>query len=109
MAIKKIKIDDAAAVDINAVSSDSATTATTANKLATARTIQANLASSNAGSFDGSSNVTIGVRGSLPLANGGTGSTTAAAARANLATAPEYGQAEPSSNLFGGLIWIAVD
>ena len=47
-----------------------------AAKLTTARTIQANLASTTAASFDGSANVTPGVTGTLPVANGGTGATT---------------------------------
>lgn len=61
-----------------------------AKKLATARTITANLASSTAGSFDGSANITVGVTGTLPIANGGTGATTAAAARTALGCAPAY-------------------
>ena len=48
-------------------------TANTATKLATARTIQTNLASDSTASFDGSANVTPGVTGVLPVANGGTG------------------------------------
>ena len=62
----------------------------TATKLATARAITANLASSTAGSFDGSANITVGVTGTLPIANGGTGATTAAAARTALGCAPAY-------------------
>lgn len=64
--------------------------ANTATKLATARTITANLASSTAGSFDGSANITVGVTGTLPIAKGGTGATTAAAARTALGCAPAY-------------------
>lgn len=64
--------------------------ALTATKLETARTITANLASSTAGSFDGSANITVGVTGTLPIANGGTGATTAAAARTALGCAPAY-------------------
>lgn len=64
--------------------------ANTATKLATARTIRANLASRTAGSFDGSANITVGVTGTLPIANGGTGSTTADAARTALGCAPAY-------------------
>lgn len=64
--------------------------ARTATKLETARTITANLASSTAGSFDGSANITVGVTGTLPIANGGTGATTAAAARTALGCAPAY-------------------
>lgn len=64
--------------------------ANTATKLETARTITANLASSAAGSFDGSADITVGVTGTLPIANGGTGATTAAAARTALGCAPAY-------------------
>jgi hypothetical protein len=53
-------------------------------KLQTARTLQTNLASTTAVGFDGSAAITPGVTGTLPLANGGTGATTAAAARTNL-------------------------
>lgn len=55
-----------------------------ADKLATARTVQTNLGSTAAVSFDGSSNITPGVSGTLPLANGGTGATTVEGARTNL-------------------------
>jgi len=51
-----------------------------ATKLATARTIRTNLASTSTASFDGSGNVTPGVTGTLPVANGGTGETTKGAA-----------------------------
>lgn len=44
-----------------------------ATKLATARTIQTNLASTKAASFDGSANIAPGVSGILSAANGGTG------------------------------------
>ena len=43
--------------------------------LTTARTIQTNLASTSAASFNGSANITPGVTGTLPVANGGTGVT----------------------------------
>ena len=59
----------------------------TATKLATARTIRTNLASTSAANFDGSANVTPGITGTLPIANGGTGATTAAAARTALGAA----------------------
>lgn len=45
----------------------------TATKLATARTIRTNLASTSTASFDGSGDVTPGVTGILPVGNGGTG------------------------------------
>lgn len=74
----------------NANTATTATSAKSATKLATARTITANLASRTAGSFDGSANITVGVTGTLPIANGGTGATTAAAARTALGCAPAY-------------------
>ena len=49
--------------------------ASTATKLATARTIRTNLASTSAASFDGSANITPGVTGILGVTNGGTGRT----------------------------------
>lgn len=62
--------------------------AATATKLQTARTILTNLASGAAASFDGSANVTPGVTGILPIANGGTGNNAGLAASATkLATA----------------------
>ncbi|MGC1065014.1 tail fiber domain-containing protein [Pantoea agglomerans] len=44
-----------------------------ATKLQTARNVTINLASTVAGSFDGTANITPGVSGILPIANGGTG------------------------------------
>lgn len=58
-----------------------------AAKLTTARTIQTNLASTSSTSFDGTANITPGVTGTLPVANGGTGATTASGARTNLGLA----------------------
>lgn len=49
--------------------------AASATKLQTARTIQTNLASTGEASFNGTSNITPGVTGVLPVANGGTGAT----------------------------------
>ena len=74
------------------VTSSDGATVETANKLTTSRTIQTNLASTSTASFNGSANVTPGVTGTLPIANGGTGATTAAGALTNLgitATAAE--------------------
>ena len=77
----------------------------TATKLATARTIKANLASSTAGSFDGSANITVGVTGTLPIANGGTGLTSAPSMLVNLAstTATSPLQASPRPGVTGTL------
>ena len=58
-----------------------------ASKLATARTLMVNLGSTAGGSFDGSKNVDIGVKGTLAVANGGTGAATASEARTNLGAA----------------------
>ena len=58
-----------------------------ASKLATARTLMVNLGSVAGGSFDGSKNVDIGVKGTLAVAHGGTGATTSAEARTNLGAA----------------------
>lgn len=51
--------------------------AATATKLAASKTVQVNLASTSAADFDGSANITPGVTGTLPIANGGTGAATA--------------------------------
>lgn len=48
----------------------------TATKLATARTLRTNLASTATADFDGSANATPGVTGTLPVGNGGTGKAT---------------------------------
>lgn len=70
------------AADVGALASGD--TAAAAAKLATARTIRTNLASTSAVSFNGTANITPGVTGTLPIAHGGTGATTAAAAKAAL-------------------------
>lgn len=57
----------------------------TAQKLANSRAIQTNLASNAAANFDGSSNISPGVTGVLPPANGGTG-VSALTIRTNLAS-----------------------
>ena len=63
------------AADVGALSASG--TAVAAAKLATARTIRTNLGSAAAASFDGSANIMPGVTGILPVANGGTGKSTA--------------------------------
>lgn len=70
-------VEYAAGTATNAIHADEADTA---DKLTTARTIRTNLASTSAASFNGTANVTPGVTGTLPIANGGTGRTTALAA-----------------------------
>lgn len=66
--------------------------AATATKLAASKTVRTNLASTSTASFDGSGNITPGVTGILPIANGGTGASTAAGVLTSLgvtATATE--------------------
>jgi len=58
--------------------------AVSATKLATARTIRVNLASAAAPGFDGTGNIAPGVSGILPVANGGTGTTSIAALKSAL-------------------------
>ena len=61
------------------------TDAETAEKLKTARSLKVALGSTTAQSFDGSADATsIGVSGTLPVANGGTGQTTAKGAEYNI-------------------------
>jgi len=70
------------AADVGALSSTE--TAASATKLLNARTIQTDLASTSAVSFDGTANITPGITGTLPLGYGGTGATTALSAALNL-------------------------
>lgn len=74
-------VEYAAGTATDAIHADEADTA---DKLTTARTIRTNLASTSAASFNGTANITPGVTGTLPLANGGTGGTTGYAANANI-------------------------
>ena len=86
--------------------------AATATKLATARTIRTNLASTSTASFDGSANIAPGVTGTLPIANGGTGATTASAARNNLGAQSKvlYGSSAPSDSTgSNGDMYIALE
>lgn len=86
--------------------------AATATKLATARTIRTNLASTYAVAFDGSASITTGVTGTLPIANGGTGATTASAARDNLGAQSKvlYGSSAPSDSTgSNGDMYIALE
>lgn len=76
-------VEYAAGTATNAIHADEADTAA---KLTTARTIRTNLASTSAASFNGTANITPGVTGTLPIANGGTGGTTGYAANANIFT-----------------------
>ena len=83
--------------------------AASATKLESARSVTVNLESTDAASFDGSADITPGVSGVLPIANGGTGASTAANARkalfdVNLASDAEYVVACTGSWATGGYI-----
>ena len=94
----------------NATTATTATTATKANQLTTGRTITVSLSSSTAANFNGTANITTGVTGTLPISKGGTGATTAAAARSNLAAAPSdiilVQSAQPTSSTCK--LWIKI-
>ncbi len=79
--------------------------AETAKKLAVARTIQTDLSKAVAASFDGSSNITPGVTGTLPIARGGTGLSTSPSALVNLEStaAANILQASPRPGVTGTL------
>ena len=85
---------------ISANISGNAATATSAGKLSTGRELAVGLSNtSTTTTFDGSANVTnIKVSGQLPVANGGTGSNTAAGARTNLSV---YSKSEIDSLMSG--------
>ena len=69
--------------------------ASTATKLANARTIQTNLASTSSASFDGSNNITPGVTGTLAVGNGGTGQTSLINAANSLLNSLSTGSSTP--------------
>lgn len=77
-------IDPGDVPNLNQDTTGNAATSTVTTKLATARTFLTNLASTSAASFDGTANVTPGVTGTLPIANGGTAGTTQQVALDNL-------------------------
>ena len=85
-------------------SSSAGGAATSAEKLANARTIRVNLGSTSAVSFDGTSGITPGVTGILPIIRGGTGANTVAAARQNLNV---YSKDEVDTLLAGGSVQIS--
>lgn len=69
----------------------SVNTAVNATKLKDARTIQTDLASTTAASFNGTANITPGVTGILPVANGGTGQSNLSNVTVGKATADANG------------------
>lgn len=75
--------------------------AATATALATSRTFQTNLAITTAVGFTGAANNVHGVTGTLPISNGGTGATTAAAALTSLGAKANAGVTDASSAAAG--------
>lgn len=71
-------------IDTNGVFNGTVTNANQATKLATPRTIQVNLESSSATSFNGTQNIQPGITGQLPVKNGGTNADNPQDARKNL-------------------------
>jgi hypothetical protein len=78
--------------------SQTSTEADTATKLKTARTIQTNLSSTSSTSFDGSSNVTPGITGVLPVTNGGTGQNSVSKAANAFINSLATGDSVPKDN-----------
>lgn len=85
-------------------SSSAGGAATSAVKLATARSIRTNLGSTTAANFDGTAAITPGVTGTLPVANGGTGGTTKATARSGIGITS--GTADPPATGTPGDIYL---
>lgn len=75
--------------------------AASATKLATGRTIQTDLGSTSAPSFDGTANVTPGVKGILPVARGGTGASALSSITVGKATQDSRGQQIDSTYIKG--------
>lgn len=69
-----------------------ATKATSADSLTNSRTIQTNLASTSSASFNGTSNITPGVSGVLPVGNGGTGTTSYSSLASTLSSYFSFGK-----------------
>lgn len=80
--------------------SANASNADKATKLSTSRTIRTNLASTSTASFDGTANVTPGVTGTLPVANGGTGQTTLNAGMNSFINSLDTGTATPVGDAY---------
>ena len=80
---KTLKLPPTIQADLkgNATSADEALTAT---RLAKSRTIKTNLSSNDGVNFDGSSDISPGISGTLAVKNGGTGAENEADARKNL-------------------------
>ena len=95
----KMSSDSGVNISGNAATATSATTATSAGKLTTARKTYVTLGTASTSTTrDWSGDTTIPVDGQLKVANGGTGSSTAAGARTNLDV---YSKSEVDSMLTG--------
>lgn len=79
-----------------------------ATRLSTPREFQTNLGSSEPSSFDGSADVTPGVTGTLGLANGGTGATTAEEGRANLGATKVFCSSDEPDNWTSNDMWLHI-
>ena len=79
----------------------------TATKLQTARTIRTNLSSTSTASFDGTTDITPGITGTLSVSHGGTGATSIGASlgRALYNLGLRYSTTEPSNPVFG-MVWL---
>lgn len=79
---------------------DTTGNAATATVLKTGRTLQVDLASTTAPSFNGSANVSIGVTGTLPLSQGGTGANLARTSNAIIrySSSGNYMSSTPTAN-----------
>ena len=85
--------------DQSAIFESDGTTVKKASKLATPRALPVNLAlpSGNANKFDGSADTSLGVTGTLPVANGGTGATDLSNVTVGRATADGNGNNIPNT------------
>ena len=81
--------------------------AASATKLQTARTIRTNLSSTSTASFDGTTDITPGITGTLSVSHGGTGATSIGASlgRALYNLGLRYSTTEPSNPVFG-MVWL---
>ena len=115
---KQVHISTGGVITAPGFSGDLTGNADTATTLETARTIQTNLGSTSAASFNGSANVTPGVTGTLKPGNGGTGKTSwtanrliyaSAATTLNQVAFPSVAGSVLRQNTSGAPYWTALD
>ena len=100
----KTKFSDITHTHNYAGSSSAGGAANSASKLATAKSIRTNLSSTSTASFDGTANITPGVTGTLPIANGGTGATNKTNAVSNLGLSDSVLYRDKSTTFPGSII-----